>query len=67
MATAPERRRRGLAAKLVTAALAHGGRSGAKKAWSQVVADNVPAKALYSRFGFKPLYSYHYFWMRPLV
>ncbi len=60
VATAPRHRRKGLAGRLVRAALAYGARAGAKKAWLQVVADNKPARALYAGFGFTPAYQYHY-------
>ncbi|PTW59147.1 acetyltransferase (GNAT) family protein [Breoghania corrubedonensis] len=60
VATRQDRRRRGLAAMLVTYALAYGRETGAKKAWLQVVADNAPARDLYRRFGFEPVYDYHY-------
>jgi N-acetylglutamate synthase len=33
---------------------------GATKQYLQVVADNEPAVALYSKLGYQPLYSYHY-------
>ncbi|WP_321501244.1 GNAT family N-acetyltransferase [Breoghania sp.] len=60
VATAPAHRRKGLAGRLVRAALAHGAQSGARTAWLQVVADNMPARGLYADFGFKPAYQYHY-------
>ena len=60
VATRPDRRRRGFAAMLVLYALAYGQTVGAKKAWLQVVADNAPARRLYGRFGFAPVYHYHY-------
>lgn len=60
VATRPDRRRRGFAAMLVLYALAYGQTVGAKKAWLQVVADNGLARRLYGRFGFAPVYHYHY-------
>ena len=60
VATKPDRRRRGFAAMLVAYALAYGQATGARKAWLQVVAANGPARDLYRRFGFHPVYDYHY-------
>lgn len=46
-------RRRGLAAAIVQRILTEGRRRGATRAYLQVVADNMPAKNLYRKLGFK--------------
>lgn len=61
VATAAERRGRGLAKQVVAAILDWGRRRGAGQACLQVVADNAPAVAAYRRLGFTTeLYDYHY-------
>jgi GNAT superfamily N-acetyltransferase len=53
-------RRRGLGLELVSAALRWARLRGARQAWLQVIADNLPARTLYDRIGFKPVYDYSY-------
>jgi len=61
VATSPDRRRRGLSTKVITAALAWAQETGATGACLQVQADNAPAIALYGGMGFRTeLYRYHY-------
>ena len=60
LATRADRRRQGRAREVVIAALRWARMRGAKKAWLQVVADNVPAVALYEGFGFSDVYRYDY-------
>lgn len=57
---APDARRRGVATKLVTALLEWGQAQRATRAYLQVVADNLPAIALYRKLGFDEQYQYHY-------
>lgn len=52
LATSPTLRREGIAARLLTHALARAGRAGSPTAWLEVRAGNRPAIALYERFGF---------------
>ena len=58
--TLPQARGRGLARLLCQhlLALAHG--AGARVAYLQVDADNIPARAIYRRLGFDDVYAYHY-------
>ena len=59
--TDPERRRQGLAWRVVAGLAAWGREQGARGVCLQVEADNAPARALYDRFGLKTeLYRYHY-------
>ena len=54
-------RRRGFARKIVETLLSEGKKAGAKRAYLQVVADNVPAIRLYEDLGFSRAYTY---WFR---
>jgi ribosomal protein S18 acetylase RimI-like enzyme len=58
--TLPEARGTGLASSLCAHLLAHARRAGAKHAYLQVEADNLPARAVYRRLGFADGYAYHY-------
>ena len=60
MATAPDARRSGIASALVARLLAWAWERGARLAYLQVDAQNLPALAVYRRFGFATAYSYHY-------
>lgn len=57
---APDARRCGAATRLVTALLEWGQAQRATRAYLQVVADNLPAIALYRKLGFDEQYEYHY-------
>lgn len=52
--------RRGVAKAIVSRLLNRAWERGARCAYLQVSADNAPALALYRRFGFSTLYTYHY-------
>lgn len=52
IATAPDHRRRGLAASLLKALLARLGERGIVRITLDVAEDNAPARALYSEYGF---------------
>jgi ribosomal protein S18 acetylase RimI-like enzyme len=56
----PDHQNRGLGLEILTAALRWARMRGAKSAWLQVVADNAPALALYSKLGFTEAYRYAY-------
>ena len=58
--TAPAARNRGLARSLCAELLRHAGREGARTAYLQVDAANLPARAVYARLGFVDGYHYHY-------
>jgi ribosomal protein S18 acetylase RimI-like enzyme len=58
--TAPSLRGRGLGRAIVGALLADAQRRGARTAYLQVTAQNVPALALYRQFGFDIAYEYWY-------
>lgn len=60
MATAPAFRRRGVATAILARLLAWSWDHGARQAYLQVEATNVPALSVYRRFGFATGYSYHY-------
>ncbi len=60
LAVAGEARRNGVGTELLSAALRWARLRGAKLAWLQVAADNLPALALYRNFGFSQAYQYHY-------
>lgn len=53
-------RRQGFGTELLTAALRWARINGARTAWLQVEATNAPAVALYTKFGFRRAYDYHY-------
>lgn len=54
LAVAPERRRRGIAARLLTEALATMAGRGVGRVWLEVRASNDAAQALYQEHGFTP-------------
>jgi ribosomal protein S18 acetylase RimI-like enzyme len=56
----PAYRRRGLAAAVTSALIAHAGQRGADLFFLQVEDGNDPALALYRRFGFTQHHAYHY-------
>ena len=58
--TEPGARGRGLARALCAAMLARAHQRGARLAYLQVEADNLPARAIYHRLGFADAYAYHY-------
>ena len=59
--TDPQRRRQGLARRIIAALAAWAGEAGADGACLQVEAGNAPARALYDRFGLSTeLYRYRY-------
>ncbi len=53
-------RRQGLGTEILSSALRWARINGARSAWVQVVSDNLPAMALYRKFGFVEAYRYHY-------
>lgn len=55
IATRAELRRRGLGRRLLESVLAHMGEAGCAVVLLEVAAANLPARALYERFGFEPL------------
>ena len=58
--TAPQARGRGFAQALCRLLLAEARLRGARHAYLQVDADNLPARAAYHRLGFVDAYAYHY-------
>lgn len=60
MATAADRRGRGIATALVARLLSWAWDHGARHAYLQVEATNAPALAVYRKFGFVTGYTYHY-------
>lgn len=58
--TAPAARGRGLASALCATLLDRARVAGARSAYLQVDADNVPARRVYRRLGFDDAYAYHY-------
>lgn len=52
LATAPQRQRRGIAARLLQGCLDRAAQAGLERAWLEVRAGNAGAIALYRRFGF---------------
>jgi N-acetylglutamate synthase len=60
MATIATMRGRGFATAIVAALFEWAREHGARHAYLQVNDDNVPARALYRRFGFATAYTYHY-------
>ncbi len=57
----PEQRRRGLATAVMAALARQALEEGASAAWLQVEADNVEARALYTRLGFAAHHAYHHY------
>lgn len=57
---APSARGQGLGRVLLDRLLVWGTRQGARLAYLQVMDDNQPARRLYTRLGFRPLYQYWY-------
>jgi ribosomal protein S18 acetylase RimI-like enzyme len=53
-------RGQGIATALVARLLARAWDRGARVAYLQVDADNAPAIAVYRRYGFSTIYTYHY-------
>jgi len=60
MVTAPAFRRHGLAAAIVGVLAGWASQCGASHAFLQVTDDNDAALAVYAKFGFRTLYTYHY-------
>ena len=60
MVTAQDMRGRGIATRIVEALLTWARAQRATHAFLQVNDDNAPALAVYGRFGFATLYTYHY-------
>ncbi len=60
LVTDPEQRHRGNGRDIMKTALLWARRKGARKAWLQVVADNLPANGLYTSLGFREVYRYRY-------
>lgn len=60
MGTAPEHRRRGVAAAVLGGLVAEAARLGSSNAYLQVERDNAPAQALYLGQGLTPSHGYHY-------
>lgn len=58
--THPGHRRKGYAAVLVEHLLAEGAAGGARTAYLQVEPENIAARTLYDRYGFKDCYAYWY-------
>lgn len=58
--TAPSARSQGLARRLCTHLLVQARAAGARVAYLQVEADNLPARRVYQRLGFSDAYAYHY-------
>jgi len=64
MRTAPDRRRQGLARRILDGLFAAATAAGARRAYLQVEAANAPAVGLYRGLGFETAYAYRY-WDRP--
>jgi len=60
MTTAAAWRRQGLASLIVESLLAWAAQRRATHAFLQVNDDNAPALAVYRRYGFSTVYTYHY-------
>lgn len=60
MATLPTHRRRGVATAVVRALTGRAAGEGGAGAWLQVEEDNLGARRLYERLGFRPSHRYHY-------
>jgi RimJ/RimL family protein N-acetyltransferase len=58
--TAPEFRRRGYGQQVVASILAWGKENQAKTAYLQVMINNLPARQLYAKLGFRERYQYWY-------
>jgi GNAT superfamily N-acetyltransferase len=58
--TKPEKRRQGLARRLLSALYAWSADQGAKTAWLSVLVHNCPAVQLYQSLGFSEVYRYHH-------
>lgn len=56
----PDRRRQGLALRVMAALTGWGAEQGATTAYLHVLADNAPALALYERLGFRTHHTYRY-------
>jgi len=65
--TAPDARGRGLARALCMQLLRQAHAAGARRAYLQVEADNLPARAIYHGLGFADAYAYHYRTRDPLA
>ena len=65
LAVAELERRKGYGAEVLSSALRWARLRGARKAWLQVTAHNVGARALYEKFGFVESYRYNY-WRRSI-
>lgn len=63
MRTSPNHRRKGLAARIVSALMSEARTAGASRSYLQVEAENEPAVALYRTLGFAEAYRYRY-WSR---
>lgn len=59
-AVASDWKRQGIGTEIFSSALRWARISGARSAWLQVVSTNVPAVALYRKFGFRKAYEYRY-------
>jgi ribosomal protein S18 acetylase RimI-like enzyme len=60
IATGPRERGKGHGRRVVLSALKWARLRGAREAWLQVEADNLPARRLYETIGFAEIYRYHY-------
>ncbi|HEX2147769.1 MAG TPA: GNAT family N-acetyltransferase [Pseudorhizobium sp.] len=60
LAVAESTRRQGLGTEILASALRWARINGARSTWLQVLGTNAPALALYGKFGFQPVYEYHY-------
>jgi ribosomal protein S18 acetylase RimI-like enzyme len=60
MVTAADFRGRGLATSIVAELSSRAAQAGARHAFLQVNDDNVPALAVYRKYGFATVYAYHY-------
>lgn len=60
LAVTASARGQGRGTEILSSALRWARISGARSAWIQVVTDNLPALALYRKFGFQEAYQYHY-------
>jgi ribosomal protein S18 acetylase RimI-like enzyme len=60
METHADQRRKGAATSVLQALWRWGQEQGARRAFLQVVEENMTARAVYARFGFETAYAYHY-------